>query len=223
MAGGYDAGHAERKQKNEAMQHFKFVAEHIEHYFERGELRSPADRLPRRCLVGDRSPVAVRHHGQRLVGHFSIDPKAATPEQIKQMARRDAGGFRSQRKRALITEVVGEAHSNGRGAIGLRRVLRSLEVGEVQTLLLGSSFQAPGVKCFNCGHMDMHVAPTCAVCGKDNIQLEDIGDAIVGHSIRNGIEIVYIGADDEEFDRIGRIAALLRFRADQNTSRKVAS
>jgi hypothetical protein len=29
--------------------------------------------------------------------------------------------------------------------------------------------------------------------------------------------------DDEEFDRIGRIASLLRFRADQNTSAKAAS
>jgi peptide subunit release factor 1 (eRF1) len=100
--------------------------------------------------------------------------------------------------------------------------LRSLEIGEVQTLLLGSNFLAPGVKCFNCGHMDMHSAPTCVVCGKENTQLEDVGDAIVGHSIRNGIEIVYIG-DDEEFDRIGRIAALLRFRADQNTAEKAAS
>ena len=44
----------------------------------------------------------------------------------------------------------------------------------------------------------------------------------MGHAIRSGIEIVYI-ADDEEFDRIGRIAALLRFRADQNTAEKAAS
>ena len=92
----------------------------------------------------------------------------------------------------------------------------------MQTLLLGSNFQAPGVKCHHCGHMDLHDALVCAVCGKPNTQLEDIGDAIVGHAIRNGIDIVYV-ADDEQFDRIGRIAALLRFRADQNTAVKVAS
>jgi hypothetical protein len=44
----------------------------------------------------------------------------------------------------------------------------------------------------------------------------------VGHAIRNGIDIVYV-ANDEQFDQIGRIAALLRFRADQNTSVKAAS
>ena len=101
-------------------------------------------------------------------------------------------------------------------------MLRSLEQGEVQTLMIGSNFSAPGVKCHNCGHMDLHEAPTCAVCGKENTQLEDIGDAIVGHAIRTDTDIVYI-PDDEEFDKIGRIAALLRFRADQNTPAKAAS
>jgi hypothetical protein len=51
--------------------------------------------------------------------------------------------------------------------------------------------------------------------------LEDIGDAIVGHALRDNIETRWID-NSEEFDRIGRIAALLRFRADQNTPMKVA-
>jgi peptide subunit release factor 1 (eRF1) len=219
--GGYDAGHVERRQTNEAMQHFKVVADYIERYFERGQ----CDRL----LVGCHDDIWSEFHPQlrsnakqRLAGHFRVDPKAATLEQVKQLALQQLAEYEAGMKRGLIQEVIGEAHRNGRGAIGLRRVLRSLEVGEVQTLLLGSNFLAPGVKCFNCGHMDMHVAPACVVCGKDNVVLEDIGDAIVGHAIRNGIEIVYV-AEDEEFDRIGRIAALLRFRADQNTGVKVAS
>ena len=218
---GYDAGHAERKQMNEAMQHFKLVAEHIEQYFERGG----RDRL----LIGCRDDVwsEIEPHlqslaKQRLVGHFRIDPKVATPEQVKQMARDHLAEYNTGVKQDLIREVIGEAHRNGRGAIGLRRVLRSLETGEVLTLLLGSNFQAPGVKCYHCGHMDLHAAPECAVCGKENTELEDIGDAMVGHAIRTGVELVYV-PDDEEFDRIGRIAALLRFRADQNTAEKAAS
>ena len=219
--GGYDGGHAQRRQENEAMQHFRVVAEYIEQYFERGQ----CDRLVIGChddIWSEFHPQLHSNARQRLVGHFRVDPKAATPEQVKHMALQQLAEYDAGVKRSLISEVVGEAHRNGRGAIGLRRVLRSLETGEVQTLLLGSNFLAPGVKCFNCGHMDMHVAPQCAVCGKENTELEDIGDAIVGHSIRSGIEIVYI-ADDEEFDRVGRIAALLRFRADQNTAERAAS
>jgi peptide subunit release factor 1 (eRF1) len=218
---GYDAGHAERKQLNEALQHFKIVAEHIEPYFEPGT----HDRL----LIGCRDDVwseiepqlqsAARQH---LAGRFRIDPKLATPEQVKQMAQQLLAEESANRKQSLIREVIGEAHRNGRGAIGLRRVLRSLEQGEVLTLLLGANFSAPGVKCHNCGHIDLHVIPTCEVCGKENTELEDLGDAIVGNSIRSGVELVYI-PDDEEFDRVGRIAALLRFRADQNTPAKAAS
>jgi peptide subunit release factor 1 (eRF1) len=218
---GYDAGHAERKQLNEAMQHFKMVADYVEKYFERGE----CDQL----LIGCRDDVwseIDQHLGTRarlhLVGRFRIDPKVATPEQVKQMAGEQLAEHAANKKETLIREVIGEAHRNGLGAIGLRRVLRALEQGEVQTLLIGSNFHAPGVKCHNCGHMDLNVTPTCTVCGKENTVLEDLGDAIVGHAIRTDTEIVYVH-DDEEFDKIGRIAARLRFRADQNTPAKVAS
>ena len=218
---GYDAGHAERKVMNETAQHFKLVADRIEQYFERGG----CDQL----LIGCRDDVWSEIEPQlqsrakhSLAGRFRIDPKVATPEQVKQMAGDKLAEYKANVKQGLVREIVGEAHRNGRGAIGLRRVLRSLETGEVLTLLLGSNFHAPGVKCYHCGHMDLHSAPTCGVCGKQNTELEDIGDAIVGHAIRTGVELVYI-PDDEEFDRIGRIAALLRFRADQSTSAKAAS
>lgn len=218
---GYDAGHAERKVMNEAAQHFKTVADRIEQYFERGA----CDRLVIGCrddVWSEIEPHLQSKARQHLVGHFRIDPKVATPEQVKQMAREQLTQYSENMKHGLIREVTGEAHRNGRGAIGLRRVLRSLEQGEVLTLLLGANFSAPGVKCYHCGHMDLHAAPTCAVCGNTNTELEDIGDAIVGHAIRTGVELVYV-SDDEEFDRIGRIAALLRFRADQNTPAKAAS
>ena len=218
---GYDAGHAERKQTNEAMQHFRLVADRIEQYFEHGGY----DRLLIGCrddVWSEIEPQLQSLARQHLVGHFRIDPKVATPEQVKQMAHEQLARYSANMKQELIREVIGEAHRNGRGAIGLRRVLRSLETGEISTLLLGSSFHAAGVKCYHCGHMDLHVSPICAVCGKDTTELEDIGDAIVGHAIRTGVELVYI-PDDEEFDRIGRIAALLRFRADQNTAERAAS
>lgn len=218
---GYDAGHAERKQLNEAMQHFKAVAEYIEQFFGRGDCE--------RLLVGCRDdvwseiePQLLPMSRQHLVGRFRVDPKVATPDHVRQAAREQLAEYENGRKQGMIREVVGEAHRNARGAVGLKRVLRSLEQGEVQTLMIGSNFSAPGVKCYHCGHMEMHSTPACAVCGKDNTELEDIGDAIVGHAIRTGVEVAYI-ADDEEFDRLGRIAALLRFRADQNTAEKVAS
>lgn len=218
--GGYDAGHAERKQLNEAAQHFKQIGEYLK---ERGE-NGGFDQLLIGCHDEQWSEIEPHLHTyprQKLLGHFRVDPKVASAEQVKEMASQMVAEHELQEKKELINETIGQAHRNGTGAIGLRRVLRSLEVGEVQTLLLGSNFSAPGVKCYHCGHMDLHDAPDCAVCGKPNTQLEDLGDAIVGHAIRSNIEIFWVD-NDEEFDKVGRIAALLRFRADQNTPMKVA-
>jgi peptide subunit release factor 1 (eRF1) len=218
---GYDAGHAERKQLNEAVQHFKLIADYLKERYERNGF----DQLVIGCHDEQWNEIEPQLHTyarQKLIGHFRVDPKVATPEQVKEMASQMIAEREMGSRQQLIGEVIGEAHRNGNGAIGLRRVLRSLETGEVQTLLLGSNFQAPGVKCYNCGHMDLHDAADCVVCGKPNTQLEDLGDGIVGHAIRNNIEILWVEGD-EEFDNIGRIAALLRFRADQNTPMKVAS
>ena len=217
---GYDAGHAERRIMNEAMQHFKVVSDAIAGHFEKGGCE--------KLLIGCRDDVWSEFEPhlhpyvrQRLAGRFRIEPKTATPEQVREVALELLKQQDEERKREMIAEVVGEAHRNGRGAIGLRRVLRSIEAGEVQRLMIASSFEAPGVKCYHCGHMDFHVTDDCAMCGKPNTKLDDLGDAIVGYAIRNGLELVYIG-DDEQFDKVGRIAALLRFRADQSTPAKVA-
>jgi peptide subunit release factor 1 (eRF1) len=217
---GYDAGHVERRVSNEAAQHFKTIADYLKERYE----REAFDQLLVGCHDEQWAEIEPHLHTyakQKLIGHFRIDPKTATLDQVKQMALQKVALHESEEKQRLIGEVVGEAHRNGNGAIGLRRVLRSLETGEVQTLLLGSNFLAPGVKCYHCGHMDLHDAANCVVCGKPNTQLDDVGDAIVGYALRNHIDTLWIDNNDE-FDRIGRIAALLRFRADQNTPMKVA-
>jgi peptide subunit release factor 1 (eRF1) len=218
--GGYDAGHVERRVANETMQHFKIVSDAITRHFQGGGCE--------KLLIGCHDDIWSEFEPQlhssiraRLAGRFRADPKAANEHDVHEMATELLQQHDEKRRQAMITDVIGEAHRNGRGAIGLRRVLRSIEAGEVQTLMIASSFNAPGVKCYNCGHMDLHIAPTCVMCGKPNTELEDLGDAIVGHAIRHGLDLVYIG-DDEQFDRIGRIAALLRFRADQSTPAKVA-
>ena len=218
--GGYDAGHVERRVMNETMQHFKLVSDAIKGHF----TNDGCDKLVVGChddIWSEFEPQLPTNVRQRLVGRFRADPKIATEHEVYELANEALQAHDHKRKQEMITEVIGEAHRNGRGAIGLRRVLRSIEAGEVQTLMIASSFNAPGVKCYHCGHMDLHIAADCVMCGKPNTQLEDLGDAIVGHAIRHGIDLVYIG-DDEQFDRIGRIAAQLRFRADQSTPAKVA-
>jgi len=214
--GGYDAGHAERKVANDAKRHYKFVAETMLELYERGFFKM--------LVVGcrdeqwaDIDSVLHTYLRNNLLGHFRIDPATATTDQVKSNIERILGEHLGRRRNSIVDEVLGEAQRNGRGAVGLRRVLRSLETGEVQILLMGNRFKAPGYECRNCGHIDMRVVEACAMCGQPVNEMEDIGDAIIGHAYRNGVEVMHI-AEDHEFDKAGHIAALLRFRADQNTN-----
>jgi peptide subunit release factor 1 (eRF1) len=218
--GGYDGGHAERKVANDAKQHYKFVAENLLDLYERGVFKV--------LVVGCRDEQwaeieSVLHTYLRnnLLGRFRVDPATATSEQVKEHVERILNEHLGDRRERIVREVVGQAQRNSRGAIGLRRVLRSLETGEVQILLLGEHFKAPGYECRNCGHIDMRVVDTCAMCGKPVEEMDDIGGSIVGYAYRNGIEVMYI-VDNPEFEKAGHIAALLRFRADQNTALKQA-
>jgi hypothetical protein len=54
----------------------------------------------------------------------------------------------------------------------------------------------------------------CPVCGRATQEIVDVGEAILPWVVRRDIETFYV-KEDPEFDRIGNIAALLRFRSEK--------
>jgi peptide subunit release factor 1 (eRF1) len=210
---GYDAGHAERSVNDEALHHFKSVAELLKLALERGAF----DRLVIGCQDipwHDFEPQLHPYVKSRLLGRFAAKVGSATVKQVREQGERMVRESLAQHQHEQMREVLDQARSNGRGVTGLRRVLRSLEMGEVQVLLLAENYSAHGVECASCGHLDAHTVQYCPVCGRRTQELEDVCDAIVPAAIRRDVEIVYV-KDEPEFDRVGSIAALLRFRADQ--------
>ncbi|HSY99286.1 MAG TPA: host attachment protein [Terriglobales bacterium] len=211
---GYDGGHAQRRVNDEALHHFKSVAEHLSAALEKG--------LFEKLIIGchetswrELEPQLHPYVKQRLLGHFSSDLTRITNEQIREQAGRILRQSLDQRCKELAREAISQAKSNARGVTGLRRVLKSLEMGEVQTLLIGDKFSHLAVQCSNCGHLDAHMVRHCPACGHETREIEDVTEAIIPAAIRRDIELFYV-KDDPEFDRAGNIAALLRFRADQN-------
>ncbi len=217
---GYDAGHNERHVENQAMRHFKNVAQRLH------ELHNA-----RGCdsfIVGCREdlwpqiePHLHTYVRQKMLGRFAIDPALATAEQVREQGWRILDEREASERQALVREVMGGAQRNGRGKVGLRGVLEALERGEVQTLLFGEAFYAPGSECSNCGHLDSNLVDTCPACGQRMRALEDVTDAILRRALDGNIAVVYIGPDPE-FEKAGKIGALLRFRADQTKSGKIA-
>jgi peptide subunit release factor 1 (eRF1) len=211
---GYDGGHAQRRVEDEALHHFKDVAEHLRTAFESGAF----EKLIIGCHETNWHELEAQLHPyvkQRVLGHFSADVAKLSNDQIREQASRILRESLDRRRHDLVQEVLDQAKSNNRGVTGLRRVLRSLELGEVQTLLIGDNFHHPAVECSGCGHLDAHIVRQCPACGRETRELEDVSDAIIPVAIRRDIELFYV-KDDSEFDRAGNIAALLRFRADQS-------
>lgn len=209
---GYDGGHAQRRVEDETRQHFKLVAESLKELLEKGVF----EKWILACPDSHRALLESQLHSyvsQALIGRFHADLGHVTGDEIRTHAQAIKERWKSDRCRELVSQVLSQARSNGRGVTGLRRVLRSLELGEVQTLLIGENLQAHAVECSGCRHIDAHLVSFCPVCGRATQEIVDVGEAILPWVIRRDIETFYV-KDDPEFDKVGNIAALLRFRSE---------
>ena len=218
---GYDAGHAERRVADEARQHFKSVAEYLKDAVEKG--------LFEKWILGCQDthwtqfePQLHPYVAQKLLGRFTAEVAHVSREEIRQHAEKIFADAQERRCRDAVREAINQARHNYRGVTGLRRVLHSLELGEVQTLLVGHNYRAQAVECSGCGHLDAHLVSFCPVCGRETREVVDVGEAILPWVIRHNIELFYV-KDDPEFDKVGNIAALLRYRSEQNNNTNVRS
>jgi peptide chain release factor subunit 1 len=219
---GYDAGHAERGVADEARQHFKTVAQSVKEGLEKGIF----DKWILGCQEVHWPQIEAQLHPyalQRLLGSFPAEVAYERTDEIRLRGEQIFREWQEKRRHELVNEAIDQARSNARGATGLRRVLQSLEVGEVQTLLLGEDYHAQAIECGNCGHLDAHLVNACPACGQEKPHVVDVAEAILPRVIRGNIELFYV-KDDPEFDKVGNIAALLRFRSEQkNNSSNVQS
>src|ERR1700691_2282063 len=217
--GGYDGGHAERRVADEARQHFKQVAEVLKnavekHAFEKWALG---------CQETHWTQFQPQLHSevaQRLLGRFSTDVAHVSRKKIQSQAESIFADWRKRHCSELVRETVSQARGNARGVTGLRRVLRSLELGEVQTLLIGENYTAQAVECTSCGHLDAHLVSFCPVCGRETREVVDVAEAILPRVIRHDIELFYV-TEDPGLASVGNVAPLWRFRSDQSKVREI--
>jgi peptide subunit release factor 1 (eRF1) len=216
--GGYDGGHVEHRVADEARQHFKFMAEFLRDAL--GKDKEKDKGMFENWIVGCQDshwsqfePQLHPYAKQKLLGRFPAEVAHVSLEQIRTQAERIFAAAQEQRCQEAVREAINQARHNARGVTGLRRVLRSLELGEVQTLLVGQNYHSQAVECAGCGHLDAHLVSFCPVCGRETREVVDVGEAILPWVIRHDIELFYV-KDDPEFDKVGNIAAVLRFRSD---------
>jgi peptide subunit release factor 1 (eRF1) len=213
---GYDAGHVQRHQEDEVRRHFRDLAEFLKGAAERKQFEA----LMIGCHDVNWPDLQAQLHPEikkKLLGRFSGEIASLTNERAAAEAIQIARESLREHHQALLGETLAEARSNRRGVTGLRRVLRATELGEVDTILMSQEYSARAVECTNCRHLDSHLVPYCPVCGRATRQLDDVCEALVPVAVRSNLGLVLL-PPDENLDRIGNIAALLRFRADRNTN-----
>jgi peptide subunit release factor 1 (eRF1) len=224
--GGYDAGHAHRRVADETRQHFKFIAEFLKDALGKSN-KDKGDKdkgMFDKWILGCQDihwsqfePQLHPYAKQKLLGRFTAEVAHVSNEEIRSHAEKIFADAQERRCQEAVRETLNQARHNARGVTGLRRVLRALELGEVQTLLVGQNYHSQAVECSGCGHLDAHLVSFCPVCGRQTREVVDVGEAILPWVIRHDIELFYI-KDDPEFDKVGNIAALLRFRSEQNSN-----
>lgn len=217
---GYEAGHRERHAENEIKSHYRLFSESLQMLLNQDQFQA--------LLIGchddawpELEPLLSSTLRQRLLGRFLVDPVAASASEIREKAARILEEARTARVQSLVREAVGEAYRRARGAVGLRHVLAALELQEVQTLMIGAHFKAEASECTNCRHLDTRMAAHCSICGSPARDLSDVTDALVDLSLRNGATIDFVESDPE-LERVGHVAALLRYRADQGVAKELA-
>jgi peptide subunit release factor 1 (eRF1) len=218
---GYDAGHSQRRSEDESRRHFDAVSEHLRRAAERREFEA----LVIGCHDVNWPEFESRLHNdvkKKIVGRFGGNFADWNSERAAAETRRVLVESLATQHASLLRETLDEARSNGRGVTGLRRVLRALEQGEVETLIMARDYTSRAVECTNCRHLDSHIVRYCPVCGRATRQLEDVCEAVVPNAVRNNIGLVLLPPDDS-LDGIGNIAAMLRFRADRNKNQLLAA
>jgi peptide subunit release factor 1 (eRF1) len=219
--GGYDAGHSERHQEDDVRRHFRRAADIMKNGAEKKQFEA----LVIATHDVNWPEIEAQLHPEarkRLLGRFVPDSARLTENKIKTAAEEVLREALDRHHQELIRETLDEAKANGRGVTGLRRVLRAMEFREVDKLVMTQGYSAKAVECASCGHLDSHMVPYCPVCGRATRELDDVCEALVPAAIRNHLQLVVVPANDN-LDRVGNIAAMLRFRADRNTNRLLAA
>lgn len=213
---GYDGGHAQRHVEDEARRHFHQAAEVLKNAAEKNQFQA----VVIACHDVNWPDLQAQLHPyvqKRLLGRFVPSPAAMSEEKIGREAERVVRQALERHRERLIHDTLQEARANGRAVTGLRRVLRAMEMGEVEKLIMTHEYTARAVECTSCKHLDSHIVPYCPLCGRATRELEDVSESLVPAAVRNHVGLILTRATDD-LDRVGNIAAALRFRADRSTN-----
>ncbi|MCW2880674.1 MAG: hypothetical protein JWQ95_4774 [Sphaerisporangium sp.] len=148
------------------------------------------------------------HLRPKVAGTFTVDPRTATPADIRHSAERILEQYERDEERRWVADVLERAATRRPAAIGLDDCLWAGSVAAVQTLLVQDGATAPGVVCDESGWLAAS-GDMCPLCGRATRHTPDVIDELADTVIEEGGSVEHVLAETELKDHI--TAASLRF------------
>ncbi len=204
-------------QARQQRHHEQQVAHHAKRIVEALQELSLRLRFDRLIVAGPTEAASAvarllpkRLHG-KLVETLAM-PVGASPQEVLERVRAVQERMERQHELEMLEALESELHESGKAVSGLGAVCRAINEGRVWRLFYVKDYNASGVECTECGSVTSGPVPSCPVCGGKVEPVEHLVDRLTQLVLEQAGQVEMVaGEAAERLERLGSIAALLRF------------
>ncbi|MGD2294652.1 MAG: hypothetical protein PVF22_02315 [Candidatus Aminicenantes bacterium] len=154
-------------------------------------------------------PLLHPYIKKRLKGQIKLKPNDSTDKILKESLR-FIESLKKEEDEQVVKRFVSELEKGGLAVSGITNTLRSLNRGEVQTLLVTRHFTREGRKCPRC-HFLYADKLRCPSCQVKTEKFSDIIDEAVEAALDKNCRVEHINPS-LRLGRYGKIGAFLRYK-----------
>jgi Bacterial archaeo-eukaryotic release factor family 10 len=204
----------ERSKDDDAYHHLRHVGERMLKLINRNAVES--------VYIGCRNELRAEIEAampddlvRKIADYFPCDPSLVSAPEVAELVAPAIQKREHERLKEVFADVLGECARNGKGAVGPRKVIKSLERGEIQTLVIAPHPSAPASVCTSCEHIDIGGRATCSLCGKPARLFQDLSEVLVRRASKGAFDLL-LAPENEPIGQANGFLAKLRFRADRS-------
>jgi len=205
---GYESKRIERHIATHLHDHFKKIAQKSFDLFKKNHF----DWIFLGCkeeYCSDLEPLLHAYLKDKIKARLKSMP-ADSPATVLKESLGLEKKLKKQEEEQTVQRLVSELEKGGLAVSGLKQTLRSLNRGEVQTLIVTRHFPQPGRMCPRC-HFLFVDDLLCPSCQRKTDKILDIIDEAVEAAMVKNCRIKHINPPSQ-LNRYGKIGAFLRYR-----------
>lgn len=205
--GGWSQSRYQRHIGDHAAHHLKHVAEVLLRFykvrkFDHLILAGPDELIPE-------FERALHDYLRRRIAARVTLPLTASSAEVLEKSLAVEEEIEKERERAILERVTAETAAGRHGVAGLVPVLRALNEGRVDTLVVPFGLSEPGAVCSECGRLATGRS-VCETCGGRLERVADVVDSAVASAIRQSSRVEILSLLEPE-ENAHEISALVRF------------